>query len=140
MDFAPDHNFFDFSFLPAVLNDIINDNAQDMVDIPRREHQEKFQPTLDIITRMEKRYSTDADYAYVIYALDEPFDVECNLFNDNSFIFSFPIEVSMDEIDEALMMNEDYDFEEETEDEDELIEMEENDIGEDWIDLDIEMD
>ena len=131
------HNPFDFSFLPSVLNDIINDNAQDMINLENREvHKQSFQPTLDLINRLEKRYDADGQYVYVIYALDIPFNEECLIFRDQPFIYSAQLEVSMEELNNILMLNDDLDFEEEPEtDSEENIDMEEG-----WIDLDIEMD
>ena len=118
MTYQPNHNYFDFKNLPVELNNIINTNAQEIINTQNRElHKAKLQPTLDLINSLEKRYSADMNgIAYVIYALDVEFEEECILFSNNEFIFSFPIEVN---ITEALLMNEDHIFDDETETDDE---------------------
>ena len=50
------HNTFDFLFLPTVLNDIINEDANDMVNLNNQQvHRRHFQASLDIIKSLEKR-------------------------------------------------------------------------------------
>ena len=128
-------NYFDFKFLPVVLNDIINENAEEMLQAEiKREHQLHFQPTLDLIKSLEIRYDIDNNNVYTVYALDVPFPEECHIFGDNQFIYSTPIEeCDFSNIDEYLMMNDGGDFSEEDEDSDELISMEDNDpLDSDW--------
>ena len=126
------HNYFDFKFLPQVLNDIINENAQEMVDIQNKEiHRRHFQKTLDVINSLVISYSANMGYGYTIYALDLPFPEECNVFRDNCFIFSWKIN-NIAQLNNVLMLNEEWEYdigtEDEFEDDDELIEMEDNDI------------
>ena len=103
------HNYFDFEILPTMLNDIINESAEEMINNENRiEHKRHFNNTLDIIKSLTKTYDVDyQNHGYLVYALNLPFDEECEIFSDNTFIFTFPVETNMDK---CLMLNEDYDF------------------------------
>jgi hypothetical protein len=67
---------FHTKFLPTVLRAIINSNIEDLRLLELREqHKKVFQPTLDLINKLKKRYFSDDfdNISYIIYSygLDE---------------------------------------------------------------------
>ena len=83
-ELSTEHNYFEFSFLPSVLNDIINRNCEEQLYIQyKTEHITHFQKSLDLIKVIKKEYDISHYGGETMGFVS---------FGDIDIIFTFPIE------------------------------------------------